>query len=227
VSRYCHLWWILLETNHMSLPQEAINEFKDIYKKKYDKELSETEASEAANNLFNFAKTIWDISEHQARLKHRLKKEPEGFPVDGHYNCIVCGISINPETGWYDRWYQKCKPCKNAVRDGVIPTFVCEHRDSYYSMWHLKDKFEIKTPTAKKLIKEGKIKARVILTEDGKPHDYIFLKKENPELIDPDRFSPARKSYDRNRDKTSKIWAKEETRKMKEEFRKKFKPKNS
>ncbi|OGI65978.1 MAG: hypothetical protein A3B11_00865 [Candidatus Taylorbacteria bacterium RIFCSPLOWO2_01_FULL_44_26] len=206
----------------MSLSQEAINEFKDIYKKEYDKELSDAEASEAAHNLFNFTKTIWDIAEHQARLKHRIKKEPDGFPVDGHYSCIVCCISINPETGWYDRWYQKCKPCKNAVRDKTIPTFVCEHRDSYYSMWHLKDKFGIKTPTAKKLIKEGKLKARVILTEDGKPHDYIFLKKENPDLIDPDRHTPARKSYDRHRDKMSKIWAREETKKVKAEFRKKI-----
>ncbi|KKU11478.1 MAG: hypothetical protein UX15_C0004G0001 [Parcubacteria group bacterium GW2011_GWA1_45_7] len=206
----------------MSLSQEAIDEFKVIYKDQNGKELTDAEASEAANNLVNFYKLLWDISQKEVQLKRRLKKEPDGFPVDNHYSCRACGISINPETGWYDRWGQKCKPCTKAVRDGTIPTFVCEHRDSYYSMWHLKDKFGIKTPTAKKLIKEGKLKARVILTESGNVHDYIFLKKENPELIDLDRHSPTRKSYDRHRDKESRKWAREETKKMKAEFRKRL-----
>lgn len=202
----------------MSLSQEAIDEFKVIYKDQKGKELTDAEASEAANNLVNFYKLLWDISQKEVQLKRRLKKEPDGFPVDNHYSCRVCGISINPETGWYDRWGQKCKPCTKAVKDGTIPTFVCEHRDSYYSMWHLKDKFGVKTPTAKKLIKEGKLKARAILTESGNVHDYIFLKKENLELIDPDRHSSARKSYDKNRAKISKVWIKEEREKMRKEM---------
>lgn len=207
----------------MEIKQKYVDEFKEIYRKENGKELSDSEAHEAAYNLLNFADLIWDISKKEAQRKHRLKKEPEGFPVDGHYNCRICYTTINPETGWYDRWGQKCKPCTQAVTDGIVPTFACEHRESFYSMWQLKDKFGIKsTATAKKLTQQGKLKARIILTEDGKPYDYIFLKKENPELIDPDRHSPARKSYDRHRDKESKAWAREETKKMKAEFRKRL-----
>ena len=66
-------------------------------------------------------------------------------------------------------------------------------------MWHLKDKFGISTATAKKHIKEGKLKAREVLNDNGTVHEYVFLKKENPELIE--RYSPERKSYDRHRRK--------------------------
>ena len=209
----------------MEITQEKVDEFKEIYRKENGKELSDTEAREAAYNLQGFVELIWDISKREAQLKHRLKKEPDGFPVDSHYSCRVCSTSISPETGWYDRWGQKCKPCTKAVKDSTVPTFVCEHRDSFYSAWQIKDRLGIKNITGvKKLIKGGGgLKARTIMAENGTVHDYIFLKKENPELIDPDRHSPSRKSYDRHKDKVSKIWTREEAKKMKEEFRKKFK----
>ncbi|MDP3763385.1 MAG: hypothetical protein Q8Q92_01875 [bacterium] len=206
----------------MDISQKQIDDMKELYRKE-GKEISDTEASEAAYNLANFAELIWDISKRDAQLKHRLKKEPGGFPVEGNYSCLICGNSINSETGWYDNLGQKCLFCTKAVKDGIIPAFVCENRDSYYSMWHLKDKFGIKTPTAKKLVKDGKLKARIILTADGRPHEYIFLKKENLELIDPDRDSPARKSYDRNRDRVSAAWSREEIKKLRAERKKKRK----
>lgn len=203
----------------MDISQKQIDDMKELYRKE-GKEISDTEANDAAYNLANFAELILDISMKQAKLKHRLKKEPDGFPVDGQYSCLICGYSINSENGWYDKLGPKCLICTEAVKDGVIPAFVCENHDSYYKTWHLKDKFGIKTPTAKKLVKDGKLKARIILTADGRPHEYIFLKKENPELIDPDRDSPARKSYDRNRDKVSAIWSREEIKKLRAERKK-------
>ena len=60
----------------------------------------------------------------------------------------------------------------------------------------------------KKLVRENKLKARIVLNEEGKPYSYIFLKKENPELIDPDRYTPARKSYDKNYHKKIDKWSK-------------------
>lgn len=43
----------------MSLPQEAIKEFKGLYKKQYGVELSDQEASRRANNLFNLYKVTY------------------------------------------------------------------------------------------------------------------------------------------------------------------------
>ncbi len=42
----------------MTLPKEAIEEFKQIYKKEVGVELSDAEAFDKANRLFNFMKVI-------------------------------------------------------------------------------------------------------------------------------------------------------------------------
>lgn len=181
------------------LSKESIDEFKVIFEKEYGKELTDAEASESANNLANFFELLWDISIKDLKKKRRLKKEPDGFPVDGQYSCLICGCSINPETGWYDKWGQKCFPCTRAVKSGAIPSFVCINDDSYYKAWQLKDKFKIHPQTMRKMVRLGELKARIITTEDGKPYEYIFLRKENPHLVS--RYSPARKSWDRHRKK--------------------------
>lgn len=183
----------------MGLSQKAIDEFKAIYKEKYDKDLSDYEASESANNLMNFFRVLYDCAIEDAKRKRRLKKEPGGFPVDGNYNCLICGCSINASNGWYDWYGQTCLFCRDAIRNGIIPAFVCREHDSYYSTWQLKDKFKIHSATARKMIREGKLKARIVPGVDGKPYEYIFLKKENPRFIS--RHSPERKSYDRHREK--------------------------
>ena len=184
----------------MTLPTEAIEEFKEIYKKEYGKELSDAEASESANNLVGFFKLIWDCSIRDAKRKRQLKKEPEGFHIiDGTYNCLVCGCSVTGDQSWYDQWGVKCLLCQKALKESVIPGFACKDHNSYYKMWELKDKFKIHPQTARKLVRQGELKARIVTTADGKPHEYIFLKKENPHLIS--RYSPERKSYDRHRNK--------------------------
>lgn len=41
------------------LPQKAIQEFKELYKKRFGVELSDTEASFRANNLFKLYKIVY------------------------------------------------------------------------------------------------------------------------------------------------------------------------
>lgn len=198
----------------MSLSQKAIDEFKVIYKEKYDKDLTDFEASEAANNLVNFFDLLIKCDIKDRRRQRRLKTEPEGFHVtDGSYSCAVCHRQVTSDESWYDQWGVKCLLCQKAVKDGIIPGFACKDHDSRYEMWELKSKFNIKYQTATKLIREGKLKARIVLTEDGKPYEYIFLKKENPRFIS--RHSPERKSYDRHRDKEDA----RRSRKWKEEMK--------
>ena len=186
----------------MSLSKESIKEFKKIYKEKYGKELNDQEAYESASNLLGLFDALYKSALEEHKRKHRLKKEPEGFHLtDGIYNCLICHVQVNKETSWYDKWGIKCLLCQKAVKNGIIPSFVCKDRDSWYAIWQLEKNFGIKHQTAKKMVREGKLKARIVPHNNGDPYEYIFLKKENPNLIDPDRKSPARKSYDKNYNK--------------------------
>lgn len=175
-----------------------VEEMKEL-SRNHGKEYSDSEAREAAWNLTRYAELVWEIAKRETEKKARLKKKPGGFPVDGSYSCLVCGNSINEQTGWYDWYGQTCLLCHKAIQDGVIPAFVCTHSDSYFPMWRLTSDWKVRTPRVLKYIKEGKIKPRIILNEEGKPHAYIFLRKENPDLIM--KNNPVRKSYDRNRKK--------------------------
>lgn len=192
-----------------------IQEFKDIAKKD-GKDVTDEEAKEAAWGLIRYAELVYEVARRQVKLKARLRKEPDGFPVDGQYSCLVCGNGINEQNGWYHTGGQRCLVCHKAVLDGTIPTFIFDNRDSYFSVWALSRILEKKNVTIYKMVRQGELKARIVLNENSKPHEYIFLKKENPGIRE--YYNPVRKSHDRNRNKKHKIWAREEAKKMKTEM---------
>lgn len=196
----------------VKLSDETILEYKDIYKKEHGEELSDAEAQDQASRLAGLFDLLFKHAQEDARKKSRLKQEPDGFPVDSSYSCMVCGNSITPETGWYHWDGPRCLICHKAILSGVIPTFVLKNRDSYFKEWRLADAFKVRTVTIRKMVREGKLKAREILNENGKVHEYIFLKKENPDLVE--RYSPERKSWDRNRKKRADKWERDMKEKM-------------
>ncbi len=205
----------------MKLEKDQIDEFKGIFKNTYGKELSDQEAADSARNLLGFFESLMKIAEHQAEMERKLKKEPRGFHIiNDVYNCSICGRSITGDESWYDRWGAKCLLCQKAVDTGSVPGFVCKEKNGWYSMWALKSKFGIKHQTAGKLVRQGNLKAKIILARNGSPYEYVFLKKENPHLIDPDRKSPVRKSYDKNRNKLNKLYMKQKIVELRNEFKK-------
>jgi hypothetical protein len=196
----------------MEFSDDLIKRAKEVFKDEHGVEMSDTDAQESLNNLAGLYEIFMKIANRQIQLKKRLKKEPKGFPVDAQHTCVVCYRMIDSATGWYDHNKQKCLSCQKAVDDGILPAFVCHYRDSFFLCWQLKDKFNIHSATARKLVREGKLVARIVRNEEYKHNEYIFLKKENPSLIE--RHSPARKSYDRHREKV----AKDADRRRKEEM---------
>ena len=196
------------------LPKESIVEYKEIYKKQYGKELSDSDAQDQANRLVGLFDLLFKCAEKELIREKKLKKEPDGFPVDGDYNCRVCGNHINPQTGWYHKGGARCFPCHQAVLNGTVPSFVFKNDKSYFRTWYLAHCWNKRMVSIRKMVREGKLKARDILNDQGKIHEQIFLKKENPSLVE--RYSPERKSWDRNREKVAKA----HSRKLKEEFRK-------
>lgn len=164
----------------MKLSDERIKEFQEIYKKEYGKELSWEEATEAARNLMNLAELIYDCAQRDFRLKQKLKEHPKGFHVEGEgYTCFICGRSVSNEETWYDGNSVKCLLCQKAFDKKILPKSVGKNKDLWYSIWEFDYHFGIKSPTVRKFIRHGKLKARVIPNEEGKPYCEILLIKDN------------------------------------------------
>ncbi len=165
----------------MTLKDKQIKDFQRIFKEKYGQDISMAKAEEYGNRLVDFFGLLHEMYISDERKKNRLKKEPKGFPIDegSTYNCCICYRSVTGEEGWYDKYGNKCLDCQRALDKKVIPGYICKDRDSFYLTWELKDKFDIHPATAKKMIREGKLKARIIKNKHDKVHEYIFIKKEN------------------------------------------------
>jgi hypothetical protein len=123
---------------------------------------------------------------------------------------------MNESNGWYDKYGMKCLLCQKALDAATIPSFVFLNDDSYFKMWQMNSYFELKYQTVKKMIREGKLVAREIMNNEDKVHEYVFLKKENPHFIR--KYNAVRKSYDRNREKVHRGWAKKKKLELIKEY---------
>ncbi len=197
--------------------KETVEKVKELYREN-DEEITDEKAEEATNNLVGLVNLLFEMSMTESRRKKRLKSEPDGFPVDGMYTCLVCKNGINENTGWYSCYGNTCFNCLKALKEKLIPKYILDDSNSYFTMYDLNSTFNIKTQLAKKYIKEEKLIPRIILDNEGKSYYYIFLKKENPALIK--RYSPTRKSYDRHRNKKLKKWSRETEKKLIDDLRK-------
>lgn len=59
------------------------------------KEISEEEARKGAQNIVDLAELMFELYQKDSRRKKRLKTEPDGFPVDGQYSCLICRNGID------------------------------------------------------------------------------------------------------------------------------------
>lgn len=169
----------------VSLSDESIKEFQVLFKKEYGKDLTMQEASDAAYNLVGFFDTLIKIEAREMERKHRLITEPEGFHIyDGTYNCRICHVGVTGDNSWYDQYGVKCLTCQKATKKGIIPPIVFENRKSWYALWELKDKFGIHSATARKMVRNGDLKAIIIETAERNPYYYIFLAKENKSVLE-------------------------------------------
>jgi len=167
----------------MEISKEAIEKYKKIYEKNTGKKISDKEAYESASNLLGFFKVLHDCAYKDFLRKEELKKHPKGFHLnDGVYSCLVCSNHITEKESWYDELGPKCLNCQRAIDKKVIPKYVCKNRDSWYAMWQLDDKFGIKHQTARKMTREGDLKARIIKDKAGRDYFYVFLIRENEKL---------------------------------------------
>ena len=200
----------------MNISEKRVLEFKEILEKKKGEAVTYEEAEEGAHNLAGLFEILWKGHQEDQRRKQRLKNEPDGFVLEGSYTCHVCQNTAYDRNHLYTKWGINCNECYAALKNGVIPTYTAFQRESYFLDWELKSDFKIHPQTVRKYVRQGVLKARIILTAGGDPYEYIFLRAENPSLVS--RYSPERKSYDRNREKVSARRAREESKKLRAEF---------
>lgn len=174
----------------MQLSEEAIREYQAIHKKEYGEDISYEEAAESARNLMGFAELLVDGYIRDEKRKKKLEEHPKGFLLDGvGYTCFICGSSTRENEAWYDKYGIKCLTCQKGIDRKEIPPSLAKFKDSWYSKYDMESRFNIKSPTLRKWIKEGIIKARTI-TNDGKgTHFQLFLIKDNKDFLPPKKLT--------------------------------------
>ncbi len=187
----------------VQLSNKSIQEFKDLLEKEKGEEVSWDEAAEAGRNLVGLYDVLLKCHWEEEGWKKRLETEPEGFSLTGNgRNCAVCGQSTREDTNWYDKWGIKCLTCQKAIDKRKIPGSIARNRDNRYSPYELEDRFGIKTATQRKWVKEGILKARVVPTENGGVHYYIFLIKDNKDFLPPKKLTNSQSVREEREDGT-------------------------
>lgn len=190
------------------ISNEKIQEFKDLLEEKTGKEVAWEEASEGAYNLVHLFEVLLEGHREEIRWKARLAKEPNGFALTGNgRNCAICGHSTTESTNWYDKWGIKCLTCQRAIDKRLIPGSIARSRDNRYSPYDLEDRFGIKPKVQHAWVKEGILKARIVPTETGHVHFYIFLIKDNKDFLPPKKLTTSRLVAE---EKEGKTWHRSE-----------------
>lgn len=162
----------------------------DLAGKKKEQKLSQVDSEKrtkyASHNLVQMAKLRAEIEGRDKVRQKRLEKEPNGFPIPTGetYTCYICFTSINSSNGWYDKYGFKCQDCQRATDEGILPPEVFEEENSWYTNWHVESEWHIPEPTIKKLVKEGKLKPRIVTSSSGRHHAYVFMALENNDLLE-------------------------------------------
>lgn len=174
----------------MSLSDKSIKEFQEIFKKEYGKEISYEEAAESGEQLVGFFKLLYDCEVKDLKRKEKLKEFPRGYSLmDGNsYNCGICHSHIKDEQLWYDKWGIKCLPCQNAVNKKIVPGKICHNDKLWYATWEFESYFKLKSPTVRKLERQGVLKARTIPDTGFK----VFIIKQNADTLPPKNLVKSR-----------------------------------
>lgn len=166
--------------HHHNVSDKSLKEFKELCEKEGIKYETEAEYRSAANNLVNLVDLLIEMDMAQRALKKRLETEPKGFALEGKgRNCSLCRHTVYEGDGWYDKWGFKCMNCQDAVNKRKIPGSLCGDWDNEKCITEsdLAWKAKLHPQTVRKLIRQGKIKARQI---PKGPH--LILRKDNPHI---------------------------------------------
>jgi len=170
----------------MAISDKSLEEFKKTFPKKSGEEWSDDEAREASERLTRFASLLIDIFLAEKKKEKKLEQFPNGYHLedgDGYYNCRICYKGVRGKDTWYDKYGLKCMDCQRNIDNGVIPGEICKDDSLWFKSWQLHNDLGIHPQTAKKLVREGKLKVRELKNEEGKTYFRVYLVKENKEFL--------------------------------------------
>jgi len=173
----------------MQLTEKQLQDYKDLFKKEYGKDISDQEAYDGAYNLVGLMQILMDGYLEDQKRKRRLETEPKGFHLEGiGYTCFVCGASVSNEESWYDKHGIKCLVCQRSINRKEIPASVASNKESWYSKYDMERCFCLKAPMLREWIKAGILKERKV-TNDGKGvRVQLFLIKDNKDFLPPKKL---------------------------------------
>jgi len=171
------------------LSDKAVQEFKDIFKKEYGKELTDSEAREYSQRLMNFFEILYDQAVIEYRRKLRLKKENiKGFfleSTEGPYSCAVCGEYYQGDNIWWNPKGLRCKDCWRNIQKRIIPSLDYDLDNKVWiKEWQLQYDYGLHPATRGKLRREGLLKGRDLKRESGSIYCTVYLVEENKEFFD-------------------------------------------
>jgi len=166
--------------------EELRAELKQIMEKDRGREVTDAELFEADNWFRGYASLMLDLGIKEAQRQERLKKNPEGFHLEGEgYTCFICGGSASKEQSWFDKYGIKCMTCQDAINKKIIPATAASNKDSWYSPLDFEHSFFINRFGLRRFIKEGLLKPRIVPAASGHAHYRLFFIKDHKDILPP------------------------------------------
>ncbi len=170
------------------LSNKAIQEYKEIFKKEFDQDLTNAEAREQGERLVGFFDILYEQAQIEYRRKLRLKKEKiKGFYLDsteGPYTCAICRENYPGNEIWWNLKGLRCKDCWNNIQKKVIPSLDYDSNDKVWiKEWQLQYNYGLHPATRGKLRREGILKGRDLKRKDGAIYCTVYLIEENREFF--------------------------------------------
>jgi len=139
------------------------------------------------------AKFMEEWKEKEKARDEKLKANPKGFHLEGAgYTCFICCGGTPEGDNWYDEYGIKCLVCQKAIDEGEIPASLARDKDSWYSAYDLESRFNIKSPTLRKWVRDGIIKARTVSRYGEGVHVQVFLVEDNKDFLPPKKFTESK-----------------------------------
>lgn len=162
------------------MTDESVADLKRILNKQGVKYDDESAYREVAEQMIDFYTLLAEGEVEERQRKDKLKEHPKGFSLPGEgRTCPLCSSYVD-EDMWYDKWGMKCMACQGALDKKVIPGYVFKDTKNvkHIAASRLSGELGIHSSTIRKLVRQGKLKAREI------PHSgtLVFLRRENPDL---------------------------------------------
>ncbi len=170
----------------MALSDKSLKRFKKIFEEKFGREWANDEVRDAAKRLVEFYSSLLDIYKEEKLKEKKIEKFPNGYHLDdrdGQYHCRICYRYIEGKDTWYGKYGLKCIDRQKNIDNGTILGEICKDDSLLFKDWQLNSDLSTHPQTAKKLVREGKLKVRELKDEEGKMYFKVYLVSENKKFL--------------------------------------------